>query len=104
MSQKREANSYFVPNRFADQVALVVGGAQGIGKAIAIRLVREGATVVIADIDRKMLGATTHEISHNGGKVATIVCDVRIESQVKRMVGSIIRKYGRIDVLMQIAG
>ena len=104
MSQTNKANSYFVPERFAKQVALVVGGAQGIGKAIAARLAREGATAVIADIDRKTLSATAHEILHNGGKVATIVCDVRVESQVKRMVASVIRKHGRIDVLMQIAG
>jgi len=104
MSQTRNVNSYFVPNRFADQVALVVGGAQGIGKAIALRLAREGAMAVIADIDRKTLSATEREIARSGGKVATVVCDVRLESQVKRMVASVIRKHERIDVLMQIAG
>lgn len=98
------ANSYFVPNRFVDQVALVVGGAHGIGKAIAIRLAREGAMVVISDIDRKVLAQTAHEIFSNGGKVDTIKCDVRVETQVKRMVAGVIRKHRRIDVLMQIAG
>ncbi len=104
MSQANKANSYFVPNRFDDQVALVVGGAHGIGKAIAARLAREGALVVIADMDRKALATTAQEISRNGGKADTVVCDVRAESQVKRMVASVIRKQGRIDVLMQIAG
>ncbi|HXH51490.1 MAG TPA: SDR family oxidoreductase [Terriglobia bacterium] len=103
MSQN-PANSYFVPNRFVDQVALVVGGAHGIGKAIAVRLAREGALVVISDIDRKVLAQTAQEISSNGGKVDTIKCDVRVESQVKHMVASVIRKHRRIDVLMQIAG
>jgi NAD(P)-dependent dehydrogenase (short-subunit alcohol dehydrogenase family) len=97
-------NYYFVPNRFVDQVALVVGGAHGIGKAIAIRLAREGAMVIISDIDRKVLTQTAHEIAANGGKVDTIKCDVRVETQVKRMVASVIRKHRRIDVLMQIAG
>lgn len=104
MSQTNNPRPYFVPNRFADQVALVVGGAQGIGKAIAVRLAREGALVVIADIDRKNLSATAQEISRSGGSVETTVCDVRVESQVKRMVAGVIREHGHIDVLMQIAG
>jgi NAD(P)-dependent dehydrogenase (short-subunit alcohol dehydrogenase family) len=104
MKHTNKADSYFVPNRFTGQVALVVGGAQGIGKAIAVRLAQEGATVVIVDIDGKMLRATADEIAHNGGNAATVVCDVRIESQVKSMVARVIRKHGRIDVLMQIAG
>ena len=104
MSETKPANSYFVPNRFIGQVALVVGGAQGIGKAIAVRLAREGALVLIGDIDRKVMSRTAQENVPNGGNVDTIVCDVRVESQVKRMVAGVIRKHGRIDVLMQIAG
>ena len=53
----------FIPGRFEAQVALVVGGAQGIGKAIAVRLAREGARLVIADIDRSMMARTAEEIS-----------------------------------------
>jgi NAD(P)-dependent dehydrogenase (short-subunit alcohol dehydrogenase family) len=104
MKQTHKPNFYFIPNRFADQVALVVGGAHGIGKAIAVRLAQEGALVVIADIDQKILSTTAHEIGQNGGMVDTIVSDVRVESQVKRMMASVIRKHKRIDVLMQIAG
>jgi len=94
----------FVPNRFAGQIVLVVGGAHGIGKAIASRMAKEGATLVIADMDRKALPATAREISASGGAVNTLVCDVRSEAQVKRMVASVIRQHLRIDVLMQIAG
>ncbi len=104
MSQTNKPRPYFVPNRFDDLVALVVGGAHGIGKAIAVRLAREGAQVVIADMDRKVLSKTAEEIVRKGGKADTSVCDVRVESQVKRMVAGVIRKHGRIDVLMQIAG
>ena len=56
--------------RFQGRVAVVVGGAQGIGKAIAVRLRREGACVVIADIDRAMLDAVSREMAEaaaNGG-------------------------------------
>lgn len=93
-----------VGKRFIDQVALVVGGAQGIGKAIAVRLANEGAFTVIADIDKKMMANTAKEIRQAGGNVRTIVCDVRKAGQVNRMVERIIGWYGRVDVLMQIAG
>jgi len=104
MRIKKKIRSDFIPNRFRDQVALVTGGAQGIAKAIAVRLAREGAKVVIADIDRKMMRRTAEEIAKEGGIVRTLDCDVRSESQVNRMVAKVIRWYGRIDVLMQIAG
>lgn len=104
MPSTRKSNCEFIPNRFAEQVALVVGGAHGIGKAIAVRLGLEGASVMIADVDREALQATASEIAREGGKVGTVVCDVRKESQVKRMVERIIRRHGKIDVLMQIAG
>jgi NAD(P)-dependent dehydrogenase (short-subunit alcohol dehydrogenase family) len=52
--------------RFTDQVAMVVGGAQGIGKAIAMRLGREGAHVAIADVDCPMMEATVREMRATG--------------------------------------
>ena len=104
MPSTRKANCEFIPNRFAEQVALVVGGAHGIGKAIALRLSLEGANVVIADLDCKTLRATACEIGCQGGKVCAIECDVRNERQVNRMVARVIRQHRRIDVLMQIAG
>jgi NAD(P)-dependent dehydrogenase (short-subunit alcohol dehydrogenase family) len=104
MPPTKKPSCEFIPNRFAEQVALVVGGAHGIGKAIAVLLAREGAVVVIADLDRETLRATASEIAIQGAKVGTMVCDVRSEGQVKRMVARVIRENGRIDVLMQIAG
>ena len=90
--------------RFEDQVALVVGGAQGIGKAIAVRLGREGAHVVVADIDRPMMDATIREMCSGGSDARSIACDVRESSQVQAMVKQVIEWHGRIDVLMYIAG
>ncbi len=94
----------FIPGRFRDQVALVVGGAQGIGKAIAVRLVREGARVVIADIDRPMMARTVGELSSEGARARQVLCDVRRPRQVNRMVEQVVGWHGRIDVLMYIAG
>jgi len=94
----------FLPKRFADQVALVVGGAQGIGKAIAIRMALEGSQVVIADIDRKMMVSTSDEMRKVGVSVRTIACDVCKRNQVDRMVEKVISWYRRIDVLFYVAG
>jgi NAD(P)-dependent dehydrogenase (short-subunit alcohol dehydrogenase family) len=90
--------------RFKDQVALVVGGAQGIGKAIAVRLGREGARVAIADIDRPMMDATVREMCAERSEVRPIPCDVRDPAQVQAMAKAVADWYGRIDVLMYIAG
>ena len=94
----------FIADRFEGQVALVVGGAQGIGKGIAVRLAREGARLVIADIDRPMMAQTAKEITAAGGSVRTVACDVRKKPQVDRTVAQVIRWYKRIDVLMYVAG
>jgi 3-oxoacyl-[acyl-carrier protein] reductase len=93
-----------LPDRFHGQVALVVGGAQGIGKAIAARLAREGANLVIADVDRKMMTLTEREIGESGGSVRTVYCDVGKRRLVNEMVRRIIRWYGRIDVMVYVAG
>jgi 3-oxoacyl-[acyl-carrier protein] reductase len=94
----------FVPGRFQGQVALVAGGAQGIGQAIAVRLVNEGSTLVIADIDRVMMKHTAEAIRRNGNSVTTLPCDVRRPAQVRRMVQRVVELHGRIDVLMYVAG
>jgi len=90
--------------RFCDHVVLVVGGAQGIGKAIAVRLGREGAHVFIADIDRSMMDTTFHEMSAEGSHVSAAECDVRSSAQVQAMVQQALDWHGRIDVLMYVAG
>jgi len=90
--------------RFSDRVALVVGGAQGIGKAIALRLGHEGAHVVIADIDCPAMEATVREMCARGAHARPVPCDVRDSAQVKGMVKQVMDWYGRIDVLMYVAG
>jgi NAD(P)-dependent dehydrogenase (short-subunit alcohol dehydrogenase family) len=90
--------------RFKDQVAVVAGAAHGIGKAIAKRLGREGARVVIFDIDAEAVRATLCEMQHEGSVAQSLICDVRKSDQVKASVGQVIDWHGRIDILMQIAG
>jgi len=90
--------------RFKDQVALVVGGAQGIGKSIGVRLGREGAQVAIADIDCPMMEATAREMHAEGTDARCVPCDVRDSRQVQAMVKQVMDWRGRIDVLMYVAG
>jgi NAD(P)-dependent dehydrogenase (short-subunit alcohol dehydrogenase family) len=90
--------------RFTDQVALVVGGAQGIGKAIAMRLGLEGAHVAIADIDCPMMEATVREMCATGADARSLPCDVRDSVQVRSMVQQAVDWHNRIDVLMYVAG
>lgn len=97
------SREYFA-GRFSDQVALVVGGAQGIGKAIATRLAGEGAQVVIGDRDAVMMKRTSAEITAAGGNVRTVGCDVRHSPQVNRMVEQTIHWHKKIDILMYVAG
>jgi NAD(P)-dependent dehydrogenase (short-subunit alcohol dehydrogenase family) len=90
--------------RFIDQTAIVVGGAQGIGKAIAVRLASEGAKVLIADIDREQMTATAREIEALQGIVQTAHCDVRKKHQVIAAVKQTLGAWARIDVLIYVAG
>jgi NAD(P)-dependent dehydrogenase (short-subunit alcohol dehydrogenase family) len=90
--------------RFQDQVALVVGGAQGIGQAIAVHLGREAAHVVIADVDCPMMEATVREMCAEGSDARPVPCDVRDSTQVRQMVQQVLDWHGRIDVLMYVAG
>src|SRR5271168_2548037 len=90
--------------RFKDQAAFVVGGAHGIGKAIAMRLGREGAQVVIADVDPEVLEATVEEMRTEGSECKGVICDVREQVQVEAAAKQMLDWYGRIDILMYIAG
>ena len=84
-----------------DKVALITGGAAGIGKATAIRFVEEGSSVVICDVDAKSGEKTLKEL---GPDAAFYQVDVTDRASVDTWVEGVLEKYGRIDVLVNNAG
>jgi NAD(P)-dependent dehydrogenase (short-subunit alcohol dehydrogenase family) len=87
-----------------DKVAIVSGGTQGIGRATALRLAREGARVVIAARGRERLDAVAAEIRAEGGAVAAVQADVGRPEDCERLVAEALRAFGRIDILVNNAG
>lgn len=88
----------------ADRVAIVTGGAAGIGKGIALRFAKEGCTIVIADIDGKRANETLAQITAKGGKGLAASCDALDFKQVHAVVDKAVSSYGRIDILVNNAG
>ncbi|HSB03696.1 MAG TPA: SDR family NAD(P)-dependent oxidoreductase [Thermodesulfobacteriota bacterium] len=90
--------------KLKDRVAIVTGGARGIGKAIALTFVREGAKVVLVDVDKKRLETLKNEIVRSGGEAVAISCDISKSSEVKEMINQVQMIFGRIDILVNNAG
>ena len=92
--------------KLAGQVAIVVGSGRGIGETIARTFAREGAAIALVDLAKMKaeLERIAQEISQNGGKAIAIVADCTDDSQVKQMVDETVRRWGKIDILVNSAG
>ena len=89
--------------RFADQVAIVTGGADGIGKAITRRLAEEGALVTIFDVSVANAEATAGELAEAGLRVGVEIVDIADENAVHSGIESVTGQHGRLDIMINCA-
>ncbi len=90
--------------RVQDQVTIVSGAADGLGRAIALRLAEEGALLSLCDLDAAKLERTVADITGQGGHAVGIVGDLTEEDTAQRLVAETLRRHGRIDVLVNNLG
>jgi len=83
--------------RFAEKVAIVTGGAGGIGRAVATSLAAEGARVVVADLDEAGAGRVADEVTAAGGQGVAVAVDLGVEDQVVALVATTVEHFGGID-------
>jgi len=90
--------------RFKNKVAVVTGGTSGMGREAVLGFVREGAAVVINDINEALLAETIEEIRAKGGRATPAPGDITKSETVDAMVAGALREYGRLDILFNYVG
>jgi 3-oxoacyl-[acyl-carrier protein] reductase len=89
---------------FQKQVAVITGGARGIGAAAAEALLRQGARIALLDLNGEACEKYARALDSTGNIVAAYQADVTDEAQIQAVVGRIMERFGRIDILVNIAG
>jgi 3-oxoacyl-[acyl-carrier protein] reductase len=90
--------------RVQDRVAVVTGGAQGIGRAVVERLTAEGAKVVVGDIEAALLERTVLASQKSGAMIVGVVGDVTEPEAAQRLVQTAVDRFGRVDILVNVVG
>ncbi|WP_223592618.1 glucose 1-dehydrogenase [Neobacillus bataviensis] len=89
---------------FSNKTVVITGAGNGIGKGIALQYAEKGANIVLADIDDYAGANTVMIIKESGGEAQFVHTDVRIESDIIRLMETAIQSYGQIDILINNAG
>ncbi len=90
--------------RLQNKVAVVTGAASGMGKAIAILYAKEGAKVVVSDLNLDAANGTVQEIKSNGGEAIAVVANVAKEEDIQNLIDTATQTYGTLDILVNNAG
>ncbi|TCS34740.1 3-oxoacyl-[acyl-carrier-protein] reductase [Paucimonas lemoignei] len=90
--------------RLANKVSIITGSAQGIGQATALKFAKEGAKVVVCDMNQAGVDAVVNQIRETGGEAIGFAVDVTKMETIVAMVNGVMAKYGRIDTLINNAG
>lgn len=90
--------------RFSGRVAIITGGSKGMGKQTALDMAREGAKIVIGDIDEEKLTQTVDELNASGEIAHGLICDISKRPQVDTLLETAVSTFGRIDILINNAG
>jgi 3-oxoacyl-[acyl-carrier protein] reductase len=90
--------------RLADKVAMVTGGGSGFGEGIATRFAREGAAVLIADLNKAAAERVAAAIKAEGGKAEAVECDVSKATPMKAAVAAAVSAFGGLDIMINNAG
>lgn len=90
--------------RLLDRVTVVAGGGRGLGEATCRRYAREGAIVVVADLDKGLAEGVARKIEDAGGRASAVAMDVTRRPDVEALVASTVADHGRIDVMAVFAG
>lgn len=90
--------------KLQDKVVVVTGAGSGMGKAIATLYAKEGAKVVVSDINAEAANATVAEIESNGGAAKAVVANVAKEDDIQNLIDTAVNTYGTLDILVNNAG
>lgn len=104
IDRSQEAHSARSSGTVAGKVTVVTGGSRGIGRAIALRLAREGARLVLAARDEAALTGTAAEIAAEGGAVTCFATDLRVPEAPAALVRAALEAHGAVDIIVNSAG
>ena len=90
--------------RFKDKIAIITGSARGIGKAVAERLGKEGATLTLFDVNQAKLAETVAEFQELGIRVSATMVDISDEAAVQAAINAVEKAHNKIDILVNAAG